>query len=62
MIKQLKEWGAGLAIYFESKEVELLNLKAGDEIDLSDIFKIKTYKKLPKNQTMKMIKDEVRKC
>ena len=61
MEKQLKQWGSGLAIYFNTNEIELLGLKEGDIVDLSDIFKIRSYKKLPKNQTMKEIKNEVSK-
>lgn len=44
MIKQLKRWGSGLAIYFDTKEIELLGLRENDKIDLSDIFLIQVTK------------------
>ena len=69
MIKQLKQWGNGLAIYFDSNEIETYGMKLGDKIDLSDMFLTQVsikkvnnmYKKLPKNQTKEMIKKEVSK-
>lgn len=58
MKKILKEWGSGLGLYFDQSDIEYLNLKKGQTIDLSDIFIIRgEYKKLPKNQTSKQIKE-----
>ena len=57
MIKQLKQWGAGLGIYFDSKEIELLGLRENDKIDLSDIFLIQAKNLQNKSSQLKTKKE-----
>lgn len=56
--KELKRWGNNLVVVFASAEERVYNLSEGDIVDISDLVKIKT---LPKNQTIKDIKKEIRK-
>ena len=53
MIKKIQKWGNGLGIYFDTKEIQLLGLRNGDKVDLSDIFLI---------QATNIQKKEKKKC
>jgi antitoxin component of MazEF toxin-antitoxin module len=57
--KQIFRSGNSFVIYLDKSIMENLNLKEGDFVDVSDIYKINI---LPKNQTMKQIKQEIKKC
>ena len=55
--KELKRWGNNLVVVFANAEERVYNLEEGDIVDISDLVKIK---KLPKNQTSKQIKKEIK--
>lgn len=55
--KTLKLWGNNLVAVFTAEDKITYGLDEGDIVDISDLVKIK---KLPKNQTMKQIKQEIK--
>lgn len=59
MEKTLKPWGSGLGIYFNSNEIEKLEMKEGDKIDLSDMFLI-NVQSLKQKGIYKKIKNKVK--
>ena len=67
MKKKIIKIGNSQGITFTSQEMDNYGMRLGDVIDLDDMFleDVKSnrnkYKKLPKNQTMKEIKQEVSK-
>ena len=58
--KQIFKSGNSFVIYLDKNIMNSYDLKEGDFIEISDMIKVKTYKQLPKNQTMKEVKENVR--
>lgn len=60
--KQIFRAGNSFVIYLDKLIMESYNLHEGDYIEISDMIKVLTkVKKLPKNQIIKQIKNEVKK-
>ena len=57
--KQIFKSGNSFVIYLDKNIMNSYDLKEGDFIEISDMIKVK-FKQLPKNQTMKEIKEPVR--
>ena len=57
MIKIIKQWGGSVGILLDTEDLKIYDFKVGDIVDVEIV---KISKKLPKNQTMKEIKENVR--
>lgn len=53
IIKTLKRWGSGLAIYFGKHEAESMGFNEGDKIDISDLVKLKQRREKEDENTNK---------
>ena len=59
--KKVCKSGNGYVLYLDNTIIQGFELKEGDLVDISDMYKVlENIKQLPKNQTMKEVKEHVR--